>query len=78
MEDGDKHLSPRRYLGYWLWPVLDFDGSLEYWDVHEPDDSHGEGDPVAFGFGAKEDATEWVRNRVKEDRLFRALDRWAQ
>lgn len=68
-------LTREQYFRYWLWPVLDFDGTLEYWDVHDPEDEHGEGDPAAEGFGTKQAAKDWVKQRVKEDRWIHSLDR---
>lgn len=68
-------MTRQRYLKYVLWPVLDDDGKLEYWDVHHPEDERGEGDPAAEGFGTKQAAKDWIKKRVKEDRWIRSLDR---
>lgn len=65
----------RRYRQHWLWPVLDDDGNLDYWDIHHPDDPHGEGDPICEGLSTLADARAWVTAQAREDRWIRALDR---
>lgn len=67
--------SPRKFMGYTLWPVLDDAGQIEYWDVHDLDDELGEGDPVSFGHSTEAAAKVWVRQTVKEDRFIASLDR---
>ena len=67
-----------RYLGFWLWPVLDDEsGRIDYWDVHDPLDQHGEGEPVAWGFGTKAEAQAWVRQHRADNGWIELLDRMA-
>lgn len=67
--------SRQEYRGYWLWPVLDDDGKIEYWDVHHPDDRLGEGDPLAQGFATKVLAQEWITTEIRERSLIDLFDR---
>jgi hypothetical protein len=62
------------YQGFTLWPVLDDDDRLDYWDVHDPLDPRGEGDPLAEGLATLAEARAWVRAEVKERRWIIALD----
>lgn len=71
-------MSPEKYFGYWLYPVLDEDRKLEYWDIHEPNDPHGEGEPAEQLFATKEDAKNWVKRRIRDDAFIGGLDRLAQ
>lgn len=64
---------PRKYFQYVLWPVLDDDGQLDYWDIHHPEDEDGESDPLAEGFGTLTDAKKWVKARHRDDLFLRAL-----
>lgn len=57
-----------------MWPVVDDDGKLEYWDVHDPEDPHGEGDPVEEGFGTMVEAKRFIRKRVKDDAFLRGVE----
>lgn len=54
-----------RYRRHWLWPVLDDDGKLEYWDVHAPEDGRGEGEPLEQGFSTMTAAKQWVDERIR-------------
>lgn len=66
--------SPRTYFGYTLWSVLDDEtGELDYWDIHDPDDPRGEGDPLAEGFTTLTEAQEWVRHDLCEKRVIALL-----
>lgn len=72
-------MTRQRYLKYVLWPVLDDDGKLEYWDVHHPEDERGECHPVGEGFGTLAEAKAWIKARHDEDVMIRALEsveRW--
>jgi hypothetical protein len=64
-----------QYRGYWIWPVLDDHDKIEYWDVHDPDDPHGEGEPVAFGLSTKRLAQEWITTQVRDDRIIAQFER---
>jgi len=58
-------MTTTRYRKHHLWPVLDDDtGKLDYWDVHHPDDPHGEGDPIAEGFGTLAEAKAWLDQEI--------------
>lgn len=57
-----------------MWPVVDDDGKLEYWDVHDPEDPHGEGDPVAEGFRTKAQAKQYIYERRKNEAFMRGLE----
>lgn len=71
-------ISPRTFFGYTLWPVLNDDtGEVDYWDVHDFDDEHGEGDPIAEMFSTCELAKAWVRQRRRDERTVQLLERLA-
>lgn len=66
------------YMRHHVWPVLDDDtGRVDYYDVHHPDDPHGEGDPVGELFPTIAAAREYIRDIVRagtfEDAFFRAF-----
>ncbi len=64
------------YMRHHVWPVLNDDtGRVDYYDVHHPDDSHGEGDPVGELFATRADAHAWIRDRMRGIAFERAFDR---
>lgn len=62
------------YRRYWIWPVLDDDGNLDYWDIHHPDDPDGEGDPEAQGLSTLADARAWITQRTRDEAWIGAID----
>ena len=65
-----------QYHRFWLWPVYDDDtGRLDYWDIHEPTDPRGEGNPIAEGLSTKADAQAWIRQHLRDTALERTLER---
>jgi len=68
--------SPHTYFGYTLWPVLDDDtGHVMFWDVHDRNDTNGNGEPIGSLFATIEDAKTWVRKWRRDEAFIRALDR---
>jgi hypothetical protein len=64
------------YMRHHVWPVLDdTTGRVDYYDVHHPDDAHGEGDPVAELLPTRADAHAWIRDHVRDMSIERAFDR---
>lgn len=64
------------YMGHHVWPVLNDDtGRVDYYDVHHPDDPHGEDYPVADFFATRADARTWIRKHVQAMELERAFKR---
>ena len=59
------------FMRFTICPVLDDDGNLQYWDIHEPDDPDCNGEPVAEFFAKIEDAKNWIRTRICDERLER-------
>ena len=63
----------RWYKGHLLFPVLDDNQTIEYWDVHENNGEHSsDHDPIAWGFSTLADAQAWV---TTEQRYIRTKQR---
>ena len=66
--------SPTKYLGFIIWPVLNDDHTeVDYYDIHERGDVHGEGNPINT-FGTRSECAAWIRREVKDLRFINALE----
>lgn len=46
-----------------------------FWDVHDRNDTNGNGEPIGSLFSTIEDAKTWVRKWRRDEAFIRALDR---
>lgn len=59
-------ITDRWYKGYLLFPVLDDQGVVEYWDIHENNGEHSaDCDPIAWGLPTLAAAKAWVTADVR-------------
>lgn len=71
-------ISDRWYKDFLLFPVLDDDGVVEYWDVHENNGEHSsDHDPVAWGFSTLADAKAWVNSEKQYLRAKKSFSKYA-
>ena len=70
-----------KYLGFTIWPVLSDDDSthVDYYDIHERGDEHGEGEPINM-FGTRAECAAWIRAEARNLALDKLMnpDRLAQ
>lgn len=67
--------SPTLFRGFTIYPVLnDVDENLvDYYDVHEIGDEHGEGEPLAM-FGTKKECQVFISDIIRSRSYLKAIE----
>lgn len=68
--------SPQTYRRHLIWPVLNDDtNTVDYYDIHGPEDHNGNGEPIAEAINTIAEAKQWINERIHDERMIAALDR---
>ena len=67
--------SPTLFRGFTIYPILNDDDQnvVDYYDVHEIGDEHGEGEPLAM-FGTKQEAQVFVSDIIRSRQYLKAIE----